>query len=127
MRRTLFVNFSQVEAPPGLVDSVEHYLDELAEHCQGLLGCSVLIDRELPARGEERFAVRLELGPRRCDPGSGCRSLPQCRDTDLGQALRRAFDAAKRVARSCRQGLPAELSAVRPAGRAALSAGPLPP
>jgi hypothetical protein len=87
----------------------------------------VLIDRELPARGEERFAVRLELGPRRCDPGSGCRSLPQCRDTDLGQALRRAFDAAKRVARSCRQDSPAELSAVRPAGRAAFSAGPLPP
>jgi hypothetical protein len=127
MRRTLFVNFSQVEAPPGLVDAVELHLDELADHCQGLLGCSVLIDRQRPVRGEERFAVRLELGPRRCDPGSGCHSLPQCRDTDLGQALRRAFDVAKRAARQCRQGSSAEVPALRLAARAPLPACTLPP
>lgn len=108
MHRAIFVNFPQVEAPVEFSTVVERQLDELEEHCPGLLGCAMYVDRErlISAGGRVRFRVRVRIGQRSCGRLLPDDHLEDQVDADLGAALRRAVDAAKRAARSCAAPVP---------------------
>ena len=102
MRGTLVVNFCRLEAPPALERTVDALLEELAEHCPNLVSCRVYVLRE----GETGpagpvFRVRVEPGPRLCDRGPCDAPPPEKVDPDLGRALRRAFEAVKRITGTC--------------------------
>jgi hypothetical protein len=119
MHRAIFVNFTQVEAPPAFADTVRQQLDELAAHCPGLLGCTIHVDREqMIAAAAFRFRVRVSIGLRLCDSVPCEDRLKEHVDVDLGAALRRALDAAKRAA-GCRAEVPVVAMPLHLHGRAA--------
>ncbi len=102
MRSALFVNFRQIEAPPALEPTVSRLTEELAAHCPSLSSCRVYVLRETEAGPvSDRFRVRVEPGPRFCDKGRRGQPVADQVDRDLGRALRRAFDAAKRKVGQC--------------------------